>query len=590
MYYYTPNQGVSIKTGDWGKLRLNLPLASLKNGLKDKWRLAFLAFAVAYGLFLVFGVSGMSGLSNMSIQWDEVTHLNGGALLLRGDFQTYFSFNAFYPPMYDLVTMTFFSVGGVSVFTGRFVSVAFSLFSVYTVFEFGYRIYGARTALLASILLAVMPGYLWLSRMAMIETMLVFFFTVSALFFFLWLHENKTKFLIFSGVALGLGIITKYQMIIVAAIMLTALFLLGRGFLKKKLRRFPLLILTLVAVVVPWIVVSYQLYAGGMLNQWLYALNIGNPGKSLYSTGLQRFPPWFDGLPNWVQTPIFYLLEMNVPYSDVHPVSLLLYGVGLAGLGWLAWRRKPADKYLLIWFFVVYIFFTAIPNKQWRYVVPLFPVLALSGAALLASALGKAQKTWTAPKLSVSRKRLVQVAAVALVVFTFVGVYASLGDAYYWVAKDQIQIPIDAATSYVAQRIKPDESILVLCSQNLFSQDMVRFYLYANGKNNKVVQFPTEPVDTYTPPAFNESGTQLELVDLCRQNNVKYVFMYEYGGEAPYFNSNESLMTVYYMLNQTGTFANLPILAQADDGSYYVVSGVYFGKSPWQIYIVDFTG
>jgi len=264
--------------------------------------------------------------------------------------------------------------------------------------------------------------------------------------------------------------------------------------------------------------------------------------------------------------------------------------VGLAGLGWLAWRRKPADKYLLIWFFVVYIFFTAIPNKQWRYVVPLFPVLALSGADLLVSALSKAQKTWTAPKLSFSRKRAVQVAAVALIAFTFVGAYTSLSDAYYWVAKDQIQIPVEAATNYISQRINPNESIMVLCSQNLFSQDMVRFYLYANGKNNKIVQYPTEPVDTYTPPTFNESGP--ELVGLCRQNNVKYVLMYEYGGDAnaTYFNSTQSIIDVYYMLIQTGRFTGLPVLAQADNGTYYVASGVYFGKSPWQIYVVNFVG
>jgi len=115
----------------------------------------------------------MFSLSNMSIQWDEVTHLNGGALLLRGDFQTYFSFNAFYPPMYDLLTTSFFSVGGVSVFAGRFVSVVFSVLSLYAVFEFTHRVYGQKTALLASIFLGIMPGYVWLSRMAMIETMLI---------------------------------------------------------------------------------------------------------------------------------------------------------------------------------------------------------------------------------------------------------------------------------------------------------------------------------------------------------------------------------------------------------------------------------
>ena len=102
-------------------------------------------------------------------------------------------------------------------------------------------------------------------------------------------------------------------------------------------------------------------------------MNIGNPDKTLYSTGLNRFPSWYDPLPNWIQVPIFYLIELTEQYPTVHPISLLLYAVGVVGLGWLAIRRKAEDKYLLIWFVVVYVFFTAIPNREWRYLIPLFP-------------------------------------------------------------------------------------------------------------------------------------------------------------------------------------------------------------------------
>ena len=525
-------------------------------------------------------------LSYMSIQWDEVTHLNGGMLLLRGNFHDYFSFNAFYPPMYDLFSAAFFSVAGVSVFAGRLVSVVFSLLSLYAVFEFAYRAYGAKTALVASVLLGIMPGFVWLSRMAMIETMLVFFFTVSALLFFSWIRLHQNKFLILSGLMFGLGILVKYQMVIVGVIMLTSLVLLGGGFLKKKFARFPLLILTVVAVVIPWVIVSYQLYASGMLNTWLYALNIGNPEKSLYSTGINRFPPLFAALPSWLQVPTFYLFEMTVPYSNVHPVSFFLYALGLAGLGWFAWRRKASDKYLLIWFFVAYVFFTVIPNRQWRYLMPVFPVLALSAACLLTSVLGKAQSVWRNKQFSMSKRRAMQVAAGLLIVFALVGSVYSASDAYSWVAKDQIHIPIQEATDYIATRIGANESIMVLWAQNLYSQDMVRFYLNAQGKDNPVLQYPAMPVDTYTPP-INDSNTANALVNECRQNNVKYVLMYQYGADVPYFNSTYTLSDVYIMLNTTGRFADFPTLAS---DMKTVATGVVFGTSPRQIYILTFLG
>ena len=558
-------------------MNLNSLLKWFKGGF-NKWRIAFLIFALVYVSFLLIN------LSYMSPQWDEMANLNGGLMLLRGNFAQYISWNSFYPPMYDIFTAGFFAVGGVSLFMGRLVSVVFSLLSVYAVFEFAYRIYGAKTGLLASIMLAVMPGYVWLSRMAMIEPMLVFFFTTSTLFFFLWLKEHKNKFLTLTIVTFALGVATKYQTVIMAVIAVVALAFLGRDYLKQKFHTVPRLALTVVAVAVPLSLLFYGLYSVGLLNQWLYAMNIGNPDKTLYSTGLDRFPAWFDPLPSWIRLSIFYFIEITEPYTNVHPISFLLYVVGLAGLGWLAVRRKAEDKYLLIWLVVVYIFFTAIPNRQWRYLIPVFPVLAIAGAGLIISALDKAQKTWRLPHLSVSKKRLVQVAAGLLVVFVLVGTTYSVSDAYSWVAADQIHITIQEATDYAAAHIAANESIMVMCPQNLFSSGMVEFYLDAQGKNNLVVQYPAEPVDAYTP-VFNIT----EFVQECAQNNVKYVFAYEFGGDVPYFNTTLTAMGVFEMLYQSGQFQYLSGNAMMNN---LIKQGLIptFGTDPRRIFILTFLG
>ena len=550
----------------------------LKGGLSDKWRLMLIFFLFAYALFLIFVVGGVQGLSNMSIQWDEVTHLNGGALLLRGNTQTYFNLSAFYPPMYDLVTMIFFSIAGISVFTGRFVSVVFSLLSIYAVFEFTRRVYSVKNAFAASVLLAVMPGYVWLSRVAMIETMLLFFFTVSALFFFLWIREDKTKFLLLSGLALGLGVLTKYQTIVLVAAMLTSLVVLARGYLRKKLRKFLLLIVIAVAVIIPWVLVSYQLYASKMLEQWLYALNVGNPEKALYSTGLGRFPEWYDASPTWFRVPVFYLLEMAMPYfrsypnpSPIHPISIVLYIIGLAGLVLLAWRRKPADKHLLIWFFVVYVFFTIIPNREWRYMVSVFPVLALSASALLIYTLGRAQKIWRSPQVSIKKKLIVQVASVILAVIALVGTLYSVAEAVNWVANEQLMLPLEDVTAYVAKSIAPSENVLVLMPFNVFGAGMVQFHFYSHPSvDAQVYQYPANPVDTYTP-TFNLT----ELIVLCQQNNVKYVLVDEYGGAA------------YHYFNTTLNFAD--VNSTLTSSERFKLEPVSFWQEPARIFIFTFS-
>jgi 4-amino-4-deoxy-L-arabinose transferase-like glycosyltransferase len=559
-------------------MHLSLSKTWLKDGLSDRWRQAILVFLLAYTLFLLFIVGGTQGFSNMSIQWDEVTHLNGGVLLLRGDTQTYLSLSAFYPPMYDLVTAGFFGVGGISVFTGRFVSVVFSLLSVYAMFEFGRRIYGVKTAAGASVMLAVMPGYIWLSRVAMIETMLVFFFTVSAMFFFLWLREDKTEFLLLSGLTLGLGVLTKYQTVVLVAVVLTSLIVLGKGYLRQKLCKIPLLIIVAVAVIVPWVLVSYQLYASKMLEQWLYALSIGNPDKALYSTGLGRFPEWYDASPAWLRMPIFYILEMAMPYfqsyptpSPIHPVSIVLYVVGLMGLGLLAWRRKPADKYLLIWFFVAYAFFTAIPNREWRYMMPVFPVLALSASTLVISGLRKARNTWRKPQLNIKKKRLVQVSAVALAVFALFGTAYSVSDAANWLANEQLSLPLNEVTAYVAGRLQPSENVMVLMPFNVFGAAMVQFYFYSYPSvKAQVYQYPEMPVDTYTPD-FKIA----EFIVLCQQNNVRYVLVDEYGGAD------------FHYFNTTLNFAD--VNAALTSSSRFTMEHVSFWQEPGRVFIFTFS-
>ncbi len=525
------------------------------NGLKNKWRLAFLVFVIVYAISLLLD------LSKAAIQWDEINHLNGGSFLLRGEFQTYIGLNSFYPPMFDSITVLFFKVLGVSVFSGRLVAVVFSILTLWVVFEFVHKLYDAKTALLSSILLGVMPGYFWLSRMAMIETMLVFFFTLAIMLFFLWLKDHRNKWLFLAGLALGLGFLTKYQMIIAAVIMLTSILFLARDKLKLHLSKFTILIITVIAVAIPWLLITYQTYAANMLNEWIYALQMGNPEKSMYSI---RF-----SVP--VSYTIFYFIEMVWPYSDVHPISLLLYGVSLLGLGILAWRRKTEDKYLLIWFVTVFVFFTLIPNKHWRYVLPLFPVLAVSAARLILFTYNKMQ-TVLKGHFSVNKKRVVKVAAACFTVFLAAGLFISVNDAHSWVAKDQIQIPIEEATNYAASRLGENESIMLVCAFNLFSQDMFRFYLWADGthRNNQVYQYPELPIDTYRPD-FNIT----EFVNLCEEYHVRYIVLYDHGADSPFYDSNLTISNVTTMLYETNRFGD------PEDQPF-------FGKMPHRLFLVRF--
>jgi uncharacterized membrane protein len=527
-----------------------LRFSMLKTGL-NRWRVAFLIFAIAYASVTFLA------LRTTPMEWDEVAHLNGGSFLLWGEYGK-FTANAFYPPLFDIITFLFFKLLGVTLIAARLVSLLFSILALWAVFELAYDLYGGKAALLSATLLGIMPGYFWLSRLALLETMLVFFLTLALFFFFRWLKNRQDKYLVLSGVAIGFGFLAKYQILVAFAIMFVSILFLARNQLKQALKKFSIPIVSAFLVVLPWLVIAYQVYATKIFGEWIYAVQVGNPERSMYS---ERYP-----------SPIFYFIEMVWSYNEIHPISIFLYVAGLLGLGFLAWRRRAEDKYVLIWFATVFVFFTLIVNKHWRYVLPLFPTLAISASVLILYVLSRLQNSWKSTS-NIKRKRQVKFAAGLLIVCVVGAMAYSINDAYCNLVEYQINIDIEGATKYAIASMNSNESIMVLCPFNFFSRDMVRFYLWADGDNKiLVLQYPRLPVDSYTPN-FNIT----ELIDICSHANVKYLFTYEFGGTVPYFNTTLNLQQIYMQLYASGNFSKI-----SDEAT--------FGTNPRRIFILTFLG
>jgi len=485
-----------------------------------------LLLVIAIYAFLLFG------LGNVQIQWDEMPHLYGGLLLSRGQLQTYLSFYGYYPPLYDLLTAGAFNLFGVSLVSGRIVAAAFALLSMWVVFEFAYKTYGPKTALLSSILLGSMPGFYWTSRFALLESVLVFFFTLIMFFFFTWLTKNQTKVLVLCGLALGLGFLAKYQVLIAVVVMAAYILVLCRKEIRPYFAKLPLILVVALAVVVPWLVVIGL----GHLGEILYVIQAGGQDRTLYSV---RFP-----------IPVFYLVELTWPYNNTHPIFLPVFILGLLGLGLWGYRRKPADKFFLAWFITMYLFLTIIPNRQWRYAIPLFSILAISAASFVLFGYNKAAAAWKSANLTLAKKRAVKVAAFGFLFLVAASTLLSYYDGYSWSSRYEIMVPVKEVTDYAAQRLSQNGSILVFCASNSFYEDMVRFYLYSDAsRQNKVLQYPQMPIDAFTPTIDMD-----QVIGLCQQNNVEYVFLYEYGARVPYFNSTLTTQQVYRMLEDSGNF------------------------------------
>ncbi|TRO55095.1 phospholipid carrier-dependent glycosyltransferase [Candidatus Bathyarchaeota archaeon] len=516
-------------------------------GRFNRWRIILLVILLVYAIFLAMY------LDIALIQWDETQHLVGGLHLSRGQFQDYLHFS-YYPPLFDSTTALAFLLMGPSLFAARLVSLAFGVLSVWVVFEYAYRMYGPKQAILSSVLLATMPGFIILCRMALIETMLLFFFSVSLLLFFSWLQTNNEKMLLLSGVALGMGVLAKYQTIVGGVVMLVSWLLMFRKRLTRNVRKFVLLVIVAAAIVVPWLLVMSQQITPEDIARWFYTVSSGSDERVEYG---RRIP-----------LPIFYMVEMTYPYMDLHPISLPIYIIAFLGLSYWIWRRKPEDKFSLIWFIVVYVFYTLfISNRNWRYVIPLFSILAVSASDFILLIWNKLKAPILIQQTKRNRMLLRKVAAALFVVLIAASVIYSLMNAYYWVEKEHVQVRAKAASQYISENSRADEAAVLLFPVNYFSPDAVNFYLLQHDSSKRVLlEYPKDPADVYTP-VFNETV----LIQHCESLNVKFLLLYENGNKTYY----QTDMKAYDVLD---------ILVDSDNFMLETI----FGSNPQQVYVIRY--
>ncbi|MGD2066205.1 MAG: hypothetical protein PVI43_03435, partial [Candidatus Bathyarchaeota archaeon] len=143
--------------------------------------------------------------------------------------------------------------------------------------------------------------------------------------------------------------------------------------------------------------------------------------------------------------------------------------------------------------------------------------------------------------------KIISVFFIALSVFLLI---YSANDAYYWINKDTVHIPVAEASQHVTHQLTADESIMVLCPSGLFSVYVVKFYFGMNDFTaEKLWEYPEKPVDVYKT-LFNET----ELIEYCEILHIKYLMLYEYG-DMTFFQSELTSNNILEIMLNTGSFS-----------------------------------
>jgi len=162
-------------------------------------------------LSLVFLVTRLINLTRLPIFTDEAMYLNWGRLIVKNPKENLFiSLTDGQQPFFIWLTgLAYLAAGKTPLLAGRLISVFSGLGTVIVLFSIGKGLLGKRWAVLLPVLYITSPFTLWYDRLAikdsflMLSAALLFYFSLKQA------HFNQLKWAVFSGIALGLALLTK---------------------------------------------------------------------------------------------------------------------------------------------------------------------------------------------------------------------------------------------------------------------------------------------------------------------------------------------------------------------------------------------
>lgn len=241
-------------------------------------------------------------------------------------------------------------VGSISIIylIPRLVMGVLAVVDTLLIYKIADRSYGKKTAVISSILFAVMP-ITWIFRRVLLDSILLPFLLLSVLAA-LYSKDSKhdTMLVLLSGICLGLAIFTKIPAF-------TMMPLVGSLVFFHNHRRLKMLGLWLIPVIIIPLAWPIQSIESGHLGNWIHD--------------------------------VFYYQTHRVGGSDLHAITTsfiqmdpMLFWLSAAGLAFSAIRR---DYFIMAWFVPFVIFLYLIGYNQYFYWIPAIPVMCIGAGVLI---------------------------------------------------------------------------------------------------------------------------------------------------------------------------------------------------------------
>lgn len=341
-----------------------LVIGALPEGLLSRlwdWRTESLAKPIRLlGLPLLVG--GVLFAWLFPVTSDEIWQLqasqivaNDGLVPFFADYQEHPWLGVQHPPLSPILYGLSMSMFGRHVLVPRLVTLAFAFLTLVVTYFLGKELYDRETGLLAAVLLGTFRLFASRSLVANNDLLVTFFFALTILLTLRLIRCPSPRLACAVGLSIGLGLLTKYTMVLVYPICLLGF---GRAGLSVRTGLvIGIVFLISLGILAVWLVDAQALGVYGTQRDTLI----------YYATAVTG--SWY-GLKLLLASVFLYL-----------PTSVGLYNLPLLSLGSIAVlrRRDPSDRFLLSYLALVCLpILLTLPVH--RYFLICFPGLAIMAA------------------------------------------------------------------------------------------------------------------------------------------------------------------------------------------------------------------
>jgi 4-amino-4-deoxy-L-arabinose transferase-like glycosyltransferase len=275
-----------------------------------------------------------------------------------------------HPPLYMWLVAATGRVAGFSEFNIRIWSVVASLLAVYVTVLLGRDLFNPRVGLLAGTILALTLQYLFQSRLAVFDTVLIAWMLLAFRAFLNGYRSGRRgdylQFFLFAGLATA----TKGPIGLVLPGLVIAAFVLVRRTWQWRTQ-------------VPW-AEGVALYAAVGLS-WYIAETVRH-GWAFIATNVGAYTLGrFFGVVEEHSAPWYFYVPVALlgafPWTTFWPAAAVMHV--------RRWRDHEGSLFVLLWVIVPILFYSAAQTKLPGYIMPIFPFASIGVAALWDAALSR---------------------------------------------------------------------------------------------------------------------------------------------------------------------------------------------------------